>query len=182
MGWKGWLLVFVSIIVILVSSVWIGWMLMSKTSDLHSKDTEETKDKEETDDFSKEVVNTPVSDSVIVFNPGMTPFNNGHEFIAYYHNFYNQTLGWGRIESASYERQKETVEEILRVMEQIAEIKNEEIKRDFEDIKDLANIVLKEDNRDAMRKLHRYFHDLDIYFNGYDYNQTFEITTFKGVE
>lgn len=180
MKWKSLLWILPSIVVIFGATVWITWTYMNAVTKTTPEEKEQTEQTSDTEDFSTEVVNTPLEESIVVFNENETSFENGHDFISTHHKFYNETLGWGRIESESYERQKENAESILASMENIIEIKNEHIKKDFEAIQQIAQTVIQSDDRDAMRKLHRYFHDLDIYFNGYDYNQTFNITTFVG--
>ena len=125
-------------------------------------------------EFNK-VVNEPADRSIITLGNG----KDGHSFIAEYHRFYNNTLGWGRIDHANHAEQIETAEEILAHMEG-AIINNPEIAEDFEQIKKYAHTVLKKDDRKAMRMLHRLFHDLDIYLNGYDYHQTFGVTKYRG--
>ena len=69
-------------------------------------------------------------------------------------------------------------EEILDKLEG-AQINHVDLAADIESIKHFAKIVTERDDRDAMRMLHRYFHDLDIYLNGYDYSQTWDVTKFK---
>jgi hypothetical protein len=129
----------------------------------------------ESEDVDKKVVNEPVDKAVVKLADG----TDGHSFISKYHEFYNDTLCWGRIDTASYSEQAQTAREILQSLEGV-KITNKDIAKDFESIKENAKIVVKEDNREAMRQLHRLFHDLDIYFNGYDYYQTFGVTEFTG--
>ena len=130
---------------------------------------------EESEDMSTEPVNTPTDESVVTMADG----SSGHDFISEWHDFYNETLGWGKLETTDYSEQKEAAESILAQAENI-EINNKDITADLALIKEAAELVAANDNRDAMRSLHRYFHDLDIYFNGYDYTQTFGVTSYKG--
>lgn len=127
------------------------------------------------EDFNTERVNEPVEEDTVVLADG----TNGHSFISQWHTFYNNTLGWGKLSTASYSEQKEAADSILSDLVDV-EVQNDEIANDLDSIIDLATIVSTENDRDAMRNLHRYFHDLDIYFNGYDYNQTFGLTEFTG--
>lgn len=142
-----------------------------KTNDSIPKETVTTESKE---DIDQEVVNEPVEESILTLADG----TSGHSFIAKYHQFYNQTLGWGRIETADYAEQRRAAQEILEKLEG-AEINHDDLAADIESIKHYAKIVTERDDRDAMRMLHRYFHDLDIYLNGYDYSQTWDVTKFK---
>ncbi|MCU9612012.1 hypothetical protein OEV98_00380 [Caldibacillus lycopersici] len=134
-----------------------------------------TEKEEQEEGESQEVVNKPADISIVTLADGM----NGHDFISNYHDFYNETLGWGRIDTASYSEQKEKAEEILQSIKGIS-ILDDAIKEDIGQIEHYANIVLESDDRWAMRMLHRLFHDLDIYFNGYDYNQSFGVTQYRG--
>ncbi|MCE4050292.1 MULTISPECIES: hypothetical protein [Bacillaceae] len=127
------------------------------------------------EDMSTEPVHEPMDESIVTLADG----SSGHDFISDWHDFYNETLGWGKLETADYTEQKEAAESILSQAENMV-INNSQISADLDLIKEAANLVAANDNRDAMRSLHRYFHDLDIYFNGYDYTQTFGVTSFKG--
>ncbi len=126
-------------------------------------------------DVDQEVVNTPIALDVVTLADG----GDGHTFIADTHSFLNDTLGYGGVNSADYRSQRANAEDVLQALKG-AKVKNKEITADFKKIEEYANVVFKEDNRDAMVQLHRLFHDLDIYFNGYDYDQTWGVTDFEG--
>lgn len=163
--------------------IWLGWYIVGKSMDVNT--TSEDNGPAVTQavaDTGGDVVNTPVPDSILTFQDPETHYQNGHDFIRYFHHFYNESLGWGRIETASHSEQKRRAESIILAIDNIQEITNDDLRKDIEEIRKLAQEVINKDDRDAMRKLHRYFHDLDIYLNGYDYNQTFRITHFKGLE
>lgn len=128
------------------------------------------------EDFDKETVNTPLEHFTVTLSDG----TNGHDFISDWHDFYNDTVGWGRLETTSYEAQKEAALKIIESLNNV-EVSNNQIAEDLQHIVANAQKVLQQDDRTAMRNLHRYFHDLDIYFNGYNYNQTFGITDFRGL-
>lgn len=177
MGWKKWLLIIPGMLILFGGSVLLGWSILqiSNQTDAVAADagSSATQEKEE---FSKEVINTPVSEDIIIFDNE----NKGHDFISEIHAFYDETLTWGRIDTANYEEQKEKAESIIETLTHIKEVKNEELKTDFKNIQTLAETVVKSDDREAMRKLHRYFHDLDIILHGYNYDETFQITKFRG--
>lgn len=173
------------LIVILLGIVgWIGWMFMDTTGESEKGTTKKTstvvdEQKDGEAGESQDVVNTPLPDSVVVFKSDDVPFENGHDFISQLHDFYNNTLGWGRYSTADYSRQVDKARLVIEAIEN-AEVKDKDMQKDFESILDLAKTVVSKDDRNAMLKLHRYFHDLDIYFNGYSYDQTFRITKFRG--
>ncbi len=177
MGWKKWLLIIPGMLILFGGSVLLGWSILqiSNKTDAVAANTgaSATQEKEE---FSKEVINTPVSEEILVLDNG----EKGHDFISEVHAFYDETLTWGRIDTADYEEQKKKAESIIETLTHIKEVKNEELKADFKTIQTLAETVVKTDDREAMRKLHRYFHDLDIILHGYNYDETFQITKFRG--
>ncbi|HWJ77253.1 MAG TPA: hypothetical protein VNR61_04140 [Niallia sp.] len=127
-------------------------------------------------EMDMEQVNQPVSEEVVVLSDG----TSGHSFISTWHNFYNSTLGWGKIDTADYEEQKEAAETILSELKNV-KVTNEQIAEDLKDIQTNAQVITEKADHTIYRNLHRYFHDLDIYFNGYSYNQTFGITEFRGL-
>lgn len=169
--------IFIAIILAVGMGFIVYFTLFNQTenepeSEPASGETNEASEAEE--DIDRNVVNEPVDKSIFVLADG----TDGHTFISQNHQFYNQTLGWGRIETTDYSKQKQKAQEILEKLEG-AQIQNEDLAADIESIKHYATTVTQKDDRDAMRMLHRYFHDLDIYLNGYDYNQTWDVTTFK---
>lgn len=176
MGWKKWLWIIPGMFILFGGSVLLGWSILqiSNQTDTVAANTgsSATQQKEE---FSKEVINTPVSEDIIILDNG----DKGHDFISEVHAFYDETLTWGRIDTADYEEQKEKAESIIEILTHIQEVKSEELKADINTIKVLAETVVKSDDREAMRKLHRYFHDLDIILHGYNYDETFQITKFR---
>ena len=70
-----------------------------KTNDPVPKEMVTTTENKE--DIDQEVVNQPVEETILTLADG----TSGHSFIAKYHQFYNQTLGWGRIETTDYAEQ-----------------------------------------------------------------------------
>ncbi|MGP7816415.1 hypothetical protein [Niallia sp. 01092] len=176
MNWKKILLWCFGIIIgggALIASVSFGLLLFLEKE--KAQQTGKSAAVGESADFTKKTVNDPVEEDVVT----LADETNGHTFIADWHNFYNETLGWGKMETASYSEQKEAASSILQQLENVS-VKNKKIKHDLESIQQHAQQVINGDDRDAMRLLHRYFHDLDILFNGYDYNQTFGVTEFTG--
>lgn len=181
MSWRKWLWIVPGMLILFAGSVLLGWGLLqiANKTDVVSVDSG-TSVTQEDESFSSQIVNTPVSESILVFNKDEQTYQNGHEFISKIHNFYEETLTYGRIQTASYEEQKKMAESIIETINRFEEVDSEELKTDLTAIKALAERVSKSDDREAMRKLHRYFHDLDIYLNGYDYEQIYQITAFKG--
>lgn len=112
--------------------------------------------------------------------PAKDEYKSVGGFIAHYHDWYNETLGWGRIEKLKWQDQQKTAEVILHMLENI-QTDNDRLNKDLKAIQSYASrIAAQEKNEDALIKLHRYFHDLDIEYNGYkgtkDY---FNITEYK---
>lgn len=176
--WTWTIIILLSVTAIGVSSFFVMQTLFDSNSPLQTKNErsvvkEASSEIEES--FDTEKVNTPVNEEVVTLADG----TSGHTFISTWHDFYNETLGWGRIETTSYEEQKEAAISMINEMKDI-KVSDEKIAQDIKDIAANAQVVAETDDRAAMRNLHRYFHDLDIYFNGYNYNQTFGITEFRG--
>jgi hypothetical protein len=125
------------------------------------------------------------TDDVAVFQEGVAvrDYQNVGIFISKFHEDYNQTLGWGGIEKVKWEDQQETASEILNVLAMI-HTENQELQADFNTIASYAKKI--EDgskDKKVLQKLHRYFHDLDIEFNGYKKtNDYFNVTDFKRAE
>ncbi|MFT8321864.1 MAG: hypothetical protein ABF649_13245 [Bacillus sp. (in: firmicutes)] len=179
MHWKKILLWSIGIIFgggALIASITFGLLLyLEKESTQQATKTNQEASSDNSGDVNRKTVHKPVNEDVVTLADG----TNGHDFISTWHDFYNTTLGWGKIDTASYTEQKEAAAAILEQLENIS-VANKKIENDLDSIRQNAQQVINGDNREAMRKLHRYFHDLDIFFNGYDYSQTFGITEFTG--
>jgi predicted negative regulator of RcsB-dependent stress response len=104
-------------------------------------------------------------------------------FISKFHEEYNQSLGWGGIESVKWDEQKEAAAEVLEILQKI-HTDNPDLETDFIAIFNFARIVEGgSKDKEALLKLHRYFHDLDIEFNGYKKtNDYFDVTEYKRTE
>jgi hypothetical protein len=103
------------------------------------------------------------------------------DFIASNHTFYNETLGWGRDRKVSWPKQKEQADLIVTSLKKIS-AENKDLQTDLDTIASLAKTVQSGTReKDALIKLHRYFHDLDIGFNDYkDTTDYFDVTEYKG--
>ena len=160
---------------------WGGWAIFSTKFDQTSEKNEAISDEgpisEESEDMSTDIVNEPAANDVVLFTTG--EYENGHDFISEFHGFYNDTLCWGRVRTADYEEQKRTALKIVEAFKK-AKVQDEKLQGDFAMIERHAKQVIDTDDRDAMVTLHRLFHDLDIYFNGYSKDNTFGVTEFKG--
>lgn len=165
---------------ILITASYKGLDYITSTK-VFEKDQKKAIEKSNTDiseDVSIEVINEPASKDVVVFST--TEYENGHDFITDLHEFYNETLCWGRVHTVDYKKQQEKALHIVSIFKDI-EVKDEMLYEDFLTIENTAKKVIDLDDRDAMIKLHRLFHDLDIYFNGYSEDDTFGVTSYKGV-
>ncbi|HAQ08883.1 MAG TPA: hypothetical protein DCR24_15755 [Bacillus bacterium] len=101
-------------------------------------------------------------------------------FISDSHEWYNQTLGWGAIGSVKWDEQKQKAGNINLVLKDI-QTDNANLQADFEKISEYSNAIangIKETQ--TLLKMHRYFHDLDIEFNGYKKTKDYyNITEYK---
>jgi hypothetical protein len=104
-------------------------------------------------------------------------------FISQFHKKYNETLGYGGIDTVKWEEQSKIASEIIAVLANI-QTDNQDLLTDFEAISNYSKTIdggMKD--KKALLKLHRYFHDLDIEFNGYsDTNDYFDVTEYKKSE
>lgn len=107
-------------------------------------------------------------------------YKNVGLFIADFHEDYNDTLGWGGIESVKWDQQQEIASEILKVMETIM-TENQALQTDLDTISSYAKAIQGgEKEKNTLLKLHRYFHDLDVEFNGYgDTKDYYNVTAYK---
>lgn len=101
-------------------------------------------------------------------------------FIREFHTKYNDTLGWGGIDSVEWEEQRDIASETLSVLATV-ETDNIALKADFDTISKYS-LSIKDGKKDKkiLLQLHRYFHDLDIEFNGYNKTKDyFNVTKYK---
>jgi hypothetical protein len=105
------------------------------------------------------------------------PYVSESEIIQQAHHFYNQTAGWGRIDSLNWEKQKEFAQLLLVSLDVIEE--KESLRKDFEHIHSLASFINEKDkDKQNIILLHRIFHDLDIDMNNYENDDYFEVTNY----
>ena len=107
-------------------------------------------------------------------------FTDEGEFIAYFHHFYNETVCYGRVNSLNWEEQTAAASAILHSLTNLKPA-NEDLAKDFKNIAKLVQkIENNQKNKSNVKTLHRYFHDLDIHYNGYaESSQVFQVTKFK---
>lgn len=107
-------------------------------------------------------------------------YENVGVFIADFHEEYNDTLGWGRVDSVKWDEQQDIATEILNIMQNIM-TENQALQKDLDSISSYAKAVQAGDKeKNNLLKLHRYFHDLDVEFNGYgDTKDYYNITAYK---
>ena len=178
---KKWILVSTLLLLGIAGTSWSGWTFFSSANVAEPRNSDtitktEKAIEEESEDFSTDVVNEPASKDVVVFSSNV--YENGHDFIAEFHDFYNNTLCWGRVKTADYKDQKDTALRIVEAFTSV-EVNDERLYDDFESIENAAKQVIASDDREAMVILHRLFHDLDIHFNGYSKDNIFGVTEFN---
>ena len=101
-------------------------------------------------------------------------------FISDSHEWYNQTLGWGAIGSIKWDEQKQKAADINSALKDI-QTDSANLQADFKKISGYSNAIANgRKEKQALLKLHRYFHDLDIEFNGYKKTKDYyNITEYK---
>lgn len=91
------------------------------------------------------------------------------EVVSASHQFYNNTAGYGGLQSLDMEKQVDQAEENI---EHVNEMNPDStsLEEDLGEIKSLSESVAANREVEDIRMLHRYFHDLDIALNYYDGN------------
>lgn len=110
------------------------------------------------------------------------------QFIDTNHEFFNETLGWGRYKNVNWDQQKERADQIIeevtvllpKIEKQIQTMMEEklltdvaidddprDLKLDFNMIQALLEIATKNQDVQGLIYAHRVFHDLDVEWNGY---------------
>ncbi|PLR98838.1 hypothetical protein [Bacillus sp. T33-2] len=107
-------------------------------------------------------------------------YENVGSFISQMHEWYNQKLGWGRIDAVKWGEQKDKAAELRLIIGSI-ETKNTDLQSDFKTISNYASDIENgEKDKKTLLKLHRFFHDLDIEYNGYKQSKDYyDITEYK---
>lgn len=168
-------IIFISVGIISISYFLLLWVEKSAEQTSQNKDKEMETRTENMKRKDGEKFHKPADVSIITMGDG----KDGHSFISTYHDFYNNTLGWNRIHSADYDEQVKIAKEIIDQIDG-AHIQNDKLAKDFATIQEIAESLISEESRETMRTLHRFFHDLDIYLNGYNRASTFGVTEYKG--
>ncbi|MGD6796618.1 hypothetical protein [Metabacillus indicus] len=100
-------------------------------------------------------------------------------FIKEFHEFYNQTTGWERINDLNMPDQIARAEAAKAYAGYFIPLTEDPaLKNDLEAITMHADSVIA-GNAETVLTLHRYFHDLDIAVNGYVHEQIFGVTESK---
>ncbi|MFD2924481.1 hypothetical protein [Halobacillus naozhouensis] len=90
------------------------------------------------------------------------------KFVSKTHDFYNDTTGYGAINSLDWKKQREKARTILSEVKSLkANVTSESLIVDLEEIESYASAALEEKDKETIRNLHRMFHDLDIALNSY---------------
>ena len=127
-----------------------------------------------------EVVNEPLEEDIATIADENNKEQSAHTFISDFHDFYNDTVCYGRVNSLDMVEQTEALDKILATIK-VLKTNNADLRADFSTIAELAKEAKEnKSNSDSMNfiLLHRYFHDLDIYFNGYDYSYAIGVTKY----
>ena len=116
-------------------------------------------------------------------NPPENISEEANTLIAEYHAKYNKLTGYGSIDGLNENEAKRISVMLEKDLEQVmAEgIENPKLAEDFTSILDLAKATNHKMDKEKVRLLHRYFHDLDIAINKYDQtNDVFGVTKTLG--
>lgn len=106
-------------------------------------------------------------------------FTSIEDLISNYHDYYNNTLGWGKYKAVEKNVQLENANQLLEELNQL-EYENKVEKKDITHISQLAEIYIQTEEANALLYLHRIFHDLDKAVNDYKHKDTFGATATYG--
>lgn len=115
-------------------------------------------------------------DAIITINE-----KNAGDTIHHIHTFYNGTICYGGYKDVSEKDQLEMARKILKYIEEF-NTENENLQDDLDKINTIATNIRKRgtsNSESAYIALHRMFHDLDIYINGYK-EKPFNVTNYRG--
>lgn len=167
-GWFGWSLITIMTVVLVGSTLFFFNIFGLNFSSILQKDEQAV------DPSAKETVE-------VVENIQETVGKDHQEvgsFIAQNHKFYNQTTGYGAINSLDWDDQRMKAEEIIEKIDDfLTMVEHDALTDDLKHIKKLAKQVLENEEASIIRDLHRMFHDLDIALNSYDgYDKIWNVT------
>ena len=154
---------FIFFIVLVLAGVAAGaiWFVIHQQSDKQSRETIEQ----------------------IKENPPENIADQAHTLIAEYHEKYNKLTGYGSINGLNENEAKSISALLEKDMEQVINqgVDNPKLAEDFDHILELAKATKNNADKEQVRLLHRYFHDLDIAVNQYDQtNDVFGVTKTLG--
>lgn len=165
MGWFGWTLLSVILVTTVLSVGFFYTMFQNHYKIPGSEDHGQGNEKESENVSGETLKNVEHVQQTI----GRDHRNVG-EFVSDMHAFYNQTTGYGRIDSINWIEHQQKAEQINTTIKGL-KVKHDPLKKDLQHIQELAEQVLDTKKQTDVRDLHRMFHDLDIalnHYNGYD--------------
>lgn len=89
-------------------------------------------------------------------------------FVSSNHSSLNDLTGWGAIDSPNWKAVHERAKDIVLELNQMNYNGDADLVTDFKDIRELAENLKTNEDKGDLRKLHRYFHDLDVVMNNGD--------------
>ena len=179
MGWFGWTMTWVVVIIVIASSLFffnvfhLDIKSLFQDEDLVGSTNQKDISQESMEEIDR-VRATVGSENTEI-----------SRFIATMHEFYNNTTGYGGINNLDWDEQRGQAETVIDKIEQLkTEVTDESLLADLNHIVDIANRILDEQDSDLVRNLHRYFHDLDIALNNYTtFDRIWNVTeTLKDIE
>ncbi|MFD2630131.1 hypothetical protein [Oceanobacillus kapialis] len=169
LGWFGWSLISIFSIAI-IASLLLFFNVFNITNVFTIEDLEEAQKQNQTE--AQEVDTETEKEIEEVQNTVGVQHEEMGGFIAETHVFYNDKTGYGNINSLDWDEQADQAERIIETIDaQIDNVQSDALKEDLQAIRELASNSITDKEKDQVRMLHRYFHDLDIalnHYNGYD--------------
>ncbi|WP_181347176.1 hypothetical protein [Thalassobacillus sp. CUG 92003] len=99
------------------------------------------------------------------------------KFIAEGHQYYNETVGWGRSDSLDWISQSKQADKIVVFIKEELGADAPVAQDDLQAMDDLAAKIIDDQQTEDVVQMHRYFHDLDIAINDFsEYEKVWGVT------
>ena len=171
--------IIVGIIIVIVAGTTVYVSMSSNTLSWVTKDEPSKKVSTNEESSPKEDSDKDKNDSISESTPTSSePTTEEKYFISENHKFYNNTTGYGKINSLTLSEQKKNAEGIIQLLPKLES--STALQTDLNRIRLLAENIVngKNDLKSNVLYLHRMFHDLDVFVNKFTHKDEFKVTDF----
>ncbi|HWO76446.1 MAG TPA: hypothetical protein VNM69_11210 [Bacillus sp. (in: firmicutes)] len=100
-------------------------------------------------------------------------------YISRTHDFWNRKLGWGRYKAYDFNEFHRNYEMYTGELNQMIEVSEDEyLKHDLTQAKEYLEDAKTDEDIQSLIYVHRIFHELDVFYNGYDSEQYWGISEY----